>query len=716
MDEQSQLLSGAARGLILFLLATNLFSPVHGQTSAGSGQGASNGSSQAGTADQGGVDAGSLDKLLDLAEKDVGQLSQVNVAGHTGSPSLDQPVSTVERQESTVGQTPAAVFVITNEMIRRSGVTTIPDALRMVPGLEVARVTSNTWAISSRGFNMRFSDKLLVQIDGRSVYDNQFGGVYWDVQDVLLEDVERIEVIRGPGATIWGANAVNGVINIITKKAQDTQGVLMQAGVGTHDQGFTNARTGGRMGDDLYYRVYGKWFERGPGILDDMAATDDWRQARGGFRMDYNASASDAMTLQGDYYNGYSGDMTYFANPNPPFVTLDRNSVHVTGENILYRWKRTRDEDSDWTFQSYYDRTERHYPLSELGINRDTMDLDFQDRFPLGSRQDIIWGCEYRFTQDAIQNAPFSLSYNPDHRFDNLFSFFAQDQITLVQDRWFFTTGSKFEYNDYTNFEFQPTVRLLWTPTKRHSIWCAVSRAIRMPDRSSDNMQMRLPPVETDPLPVFPEIVGNPGVRSEELLAWELGARVQATERFSWDLALFYNQYDKLLGATPGEPYFESPAYMIQPYVFGNTSWGETYGAELAANYQVNEQWRLKTAYTYLAIFLHSLPDTLNFTIEGNNPINQLYLQSSWDLGRNLEFDLIGRYVDTLLVFPDPVPNYFVMDTRLAWHARKNLELSVVGRNLFNGTFYEYNSSVSELGLVGTKIGPEVYGQVTWRY
>lgn len=713
MEARTRLIRGAIRGLVILLPLVILVGQACAQTPAGANQAAAGTPSQAADGAQEGADAGNIDKLLDMAEKDVGQLSQVHTSGKTGSPSLDMPVSTVARQESTVGQTPSAVFVITNEMIRRSAAKEIPEILRMVPGVDVAKINSNTWAVSIRGFNMRFAGMLLVQIDGRTVYDLSFGGVYWDIQDVLLEDVERIEVIRGPGATIWGANAVNGVINIITKKAQDTQGALLQAGGGSYERSFTNARVGGRMGQDLYYRVYGKWFERGPGEIPNRVATDDWRQARCGFRMDYDASLSDAMTLQGDYYNENRGDMSIAPNPSFPFMSQHNNIVQLSGKNILYRWKHTFDDDSDWTFQTFYDRTEEHYSIDSFLRNRETGDFDFQHRFPLGSRQKIIWGGEYRLTQDVILPAPFIMFYTPDHRFDNLFSFFLQDEITLVEDRWYLTAGSKFEYNDYTNFEYQPTVRLLWTPTKQYSIWGAVSRAVNTPNRSTDDIHIRRP--VSPLLPVFSMINGDHGVVSSELLAYEFGIRVQPTERFSWDLALFYNQYDKIKGLVPRGRYIEPPGYLIYPYYFSNTAKGETYGAELALNYQVNEQWRLQGTYTYLQMFLNSRAGSRNIINEGDNPANQVYLLSSWDIGRNWEFDLIGRYVDTLLTAPQPVPSYITMDTRLAWHARQNLEVELVGRNLCRGSFYQFTND-SMVGLIATEVSPEVYGQVTWRY
>jgi iron complex outermembrane recepter protein len=718
MDVQSTLYSSAATCLFSIILTALVTAPVKGQTAAEPNRVDENIFAGAADASSQNVDAGSIDKLLELADKgDINQLSQVKVSGQTGSPSLDMPVSTVARQESTVGKSPAAVFVITNEMIHRSGAVCIPDVLRMVPGVQVAQIASGEWAISARGLNSQYANKLLVQIDGRTVYDLFFGGVIWDVQDVMLEDVERIEVIRGPGATIWGSNAVNGVINIISKRSQDTQGVIVQGGAGNHERGYTNARVGGRLSEDMTYRIYGKWFDRGPSYLPEGGSADDvWHQGRTGFRMDYEADDSNTMTLQGDYYDGNTVTLTPNQIPLSPF-SVASNEGHVSGENILYRWKHTIDDDTDWTFQTYYDRTERHFYYPDYALNRDLFDLDFQHRFPLGTRNEIIWGCGYRFTQDSFFESPassFFITVDPPQRFDNYFSYFLQDQITLVPDRWFFTAGSKFEHNNYTSFEFQPTARLLWTPTERHSIWGAISRGVHVPTRQTDDSTVRLPAVATVPMPTFPLIFGNRGLRSEELLAYEFGMRVQATERFSWDLALFYNQYARLISNLQGTPYVEPPAYLDIPYLYENGMAGETYGAELAANYTVSERWRLQCAYTYTRLFMHLDPGMVMNVNPGETPNNQVYLQSSWDLGSHWQFDLIGRYVDALLTTtPQAIPSYLVMDARLAWHNRKNMEVAVVGRNLTHGFYSEFTPLTSQ---VAYKVGPEVYGQITWRF
>ena len=682
-------------------------------------------------ADQPAGQSGKLDRLLDLADKDVGQLPQVKVGGQTGSPSLDTPVSSVSRQESTVGHSPAAVFVITNEMIRRSGAKEIPEVLRMVPGIDVAKIDSNKWAVTSRGFNGRFANSLLVRIDGRDVYTPLFGGTFWDVQDVLLEDVERIEVIRGPGATIWGANAVNGVINIITKNAKNTQGVYVESGAGTYEKGYTSARYGGKISDDLNYRVYGKWFDRGSGFDPDGAAYDAWNQTRGGFRMDWNASPDDIINFQGDYYNGYSGDEAVFADlaAPPSYYDLRNGNTHVTGDDVVASWKRVLDDETDWTAKIYYDQTQRHWPVSYgAAEDRNTFDFDFQYRFPLADRHAMICGLECRNTQYSITANDPAFSVSPSHRSDNLYSCFAQDEITLREDLLYFTVGSKFEQNDYTGFEFEPSARLLLTPDKKHSLWASVSRAVRTPTCGECFATDILPPVGFQPMPsppyppktlipIFPVVYGNTNLLSEELMAYEAGIRGQPTDSFSWDLAVFFNNYQRLATGVPGTPIYDPPLMPTRifiPTLIENAMTGNTYGFELSATCKVTERWRLQPAYTFLIMDLRPVPgSTASEDTDGSSPRNEFYLQSSWDLGDRWELDVTGRYVDSLPAMG--VPKYIVGDIRLAWHANKNLEFSVVGRNLFNGSFYEFGND-SYMGAQATEVQSEVYGQVAWRH
>ncbi|MBN2578600.1 MAG: TonB-dependent receptor [Pirellulales bacterium] len=653
-----------------------------------------------------------MDKLLNLVDKDIAQLSQVKVGGGAGSPSLDTQVSTVSRQESTIGKTPYAVFVITNEMIRRSGAKTIPDVLRMAPGVEVAQIDSNKWAISIRGINWRFTNHLLVQIDGRMVYTPLFGCVFWDVQDLLLEDVERIEVIRGPGASIWGANAVNGIINIITKNAKNTQGAYVESGTGTEELGFSSVRYGGGNGDDFHYRFFGKWFERGPGFLPDMIAADDWRQARGGFRMDWEPGNDDAFTFQGQYYNGYSGSLAILPQFSDPYYQMVTNDEHVSGEDVILHWKHRIDEQSDWAAMVYYDRTERHWLKYNMGENRDTFVADWQHRFPLGERHEVIWGVNYRTTRGEAQDSTF-FGMIPPERSDYFLSYFAQDQITLVEDRWYLTLGSKFENNSFTGFEYQPTVRVLWTPDHKRSIWGAVSRAVRIPSWAEVNGYALLAPIQTDPVVVYPFIMGNPLMISEELIAYECGYREQTTERFSWDLALYLFDY-RHIGTVQFDYPIPGPDFWIMPGMFANKLIGQTYGFEWTGNYRVTPHWTLRGNYTFMILTFNPVPGSKTpEAYEGESPRNQFYLQSSWDLGRNWELDLTGRYVDSLPY--EEVPSYFAADLRLAWRPRKNFEWSVVGRNLLAGAHPEYGNDLY-FGTIRTEVQEEVYTQLIFRH
>lgn len=660
-------------------------------------------------------DAGGMDSLLNMAEKDAGQLSQVSVGKNSQAPALSTEVSSVDRTPSTVGRSPAAVFVITNDMIRRSGAMTIPEVLRMAPGVNVARIDSNKWAVSVRGFNGQFANKLLVLIDGRSVYTPLFAGVIWDVQDVLLEDVERIEIIRGPGASVWGANAVNGVINIMTKKAKDTQGAFVQSGGGSQERGFTNMRYGGAAGD-MNYRVYGKWFERGRTIEPGEFAEDDWRQGRGGFRMDWDPGKQglDTLTLQGDYYDGYSGSENLLPSQSPPFVQQPTYDAHVSGANVIGRWSRTISDTAAWQFQMYYDRTERHFGPSFNGQNgqqfdydRDTIDVDFQLRFQPALRHRIVTGMGYRWTRDWLTNSPNVFELNPAKFNINLLSGFLQDEIMLSEDLLYFTAGSKLLTNTFTGFEYQPTGRLLLTPDEYRSIWCSVSRAVRTPSRAEETATVTLLPVSTSPFPVFPQFTGARGLAAETLMAYECGYRAQPITEFAWDVALFYNQYDKLSGSNPGAPFFSGPG-MILPLTTANNADAEAYGVEVGADFIMLDNWKIRAAYTYLSIFLHPGNDA-----EGQNPHNQFYLQSSWDLGNHVQLDMIGRYVDALQTLG--VPSYLVGDIRLAWRPRPTFEAFVVGRSLFDSSHPEFARD-QFIGTTTTDIPAEVFGGITLRW
>lgn len=576
---------------------------------------------------------------------------------------LNLEVTTVSRQESTVGQSPAAIHVVTQEDIRRSGVTSIPELLRRVPGMSVARVDANKWAVSARGFNDRFANKLLVQMDGRTVYSPIFSGVFWDTMDYVLADIDRIEVIRGPGASVWGANAVNGVINLITKSARDTQGGLLSGGSGTEEQGFATIRYGSELSDETYYRLYAKGFNRDESFGVSPAPFDQWSGIRGGLRVDSQPSEANALTLQGDYFHSNAERMDFRPQPTSPFVYTNAEQEISNGANVLARWTQAVDGESSWTLQAYWDHIKRRSTGDILVFSMDVLDVDFQHQFALSERHNIVWGLGYRAMDAALTDSRFNgfiLRWDRHDRRLNLPSAFVQDQIAIMPDRLSVTLGTKVEHNDLTGFEVQPTVRVLWTPGKDQTLWAAVSRAVRTPTLFEDQRSVTQTPVSPAPgVTIFPRIVANPDLESEEMLAYELGYRMQTTPAFSVDAALFYNVYDELKVFAPqGTTTLGAPAgTRFQILAHQNQMRGETHGLELGAKWNPLDWWQLYAAYSLLKMSLHadaSLPAMSRATsaaAERQSPEQQVYLQSSWDLPGDMELDLTGRFVDGLTGF-----------------------------------------------------------------
>lgn len=445
-------------------------------------------------------------------------------------------VSTVSRHEEFLLNAPSAVYVIGQEDIRRSGLDSIPELLRLSPGVNVARINANKWGVSARGFNSRFANKLLVLMDGRTLYTPVFSGVYWDVQDYLLEDIAQIEVVRGPGGTLWGANAVNGVINIQSKSAMDTQGVLLNSELGTHRQG-GGVRYGGKLADDVYYRVYGRGFWHDDFRLPDGSeGSGEWWSQFEGFRLDWQPTENDLVTFQGDGYYTEAGDRVLVASPAPPYNMFAEEHAQAEGFNLLSRWTHSFSEDSDYRFQLYFDRTDRRNLIIDSEIN--TVDLEYQQRFSVGTRNEVIYGGNYRYVFDEIEGS-FNATYTPAHRQDQLFSVFLQDKLTLVEDRLWFTAGSKFEHNDYTGWELQPSGRLTYKPAEEHTFWGAVSRAVRTPSRFEHDTTANIA-FPTTPN-VITRISGDRRFISETLDAYELGYRSMPWKTVYFDVALFFH-------------------------------------------------------------------------------------------------------------------------------------------------------------------------------
>lgn len=611
-------------------------------------------------------------------------------------------VSIVSGRPERLGDTAAAVFVITAEDIRRSGATTLAEVLRMVPGLSVGRIDTAMWAISARGFQNQFGNKLLVLIDGRTVYTPLFSGVFWESQDIVLQDIERIEVVRGPGATTWGANAVNGVINILTKRAEDTQGAYVGVVAGDQQQQWV-ARQGGRLGETGAYRLYTKLHRDdslpvAPGFDDSISS---WYGGRAGFRVDRRAGDSDLM-VQGEFFRE---------------IPDDRNP---TGLHLLGRWESRNGDGSVDTLQGYYNRFgTKSYLLDQL---EDTLDLEYRWQGAPLDRHTLSAGAGYRWIRSDIEPKDSSQVREPVRK-DSLFSAFVQDDIRLVEEQLYLTLGAKLEHNDYTGFEVQPSARLRWSLNDQQTLWAAVSRAVRTPSRSESDMTLNneigeatVPILGT--IPVSISLMGHRDMEPEELIAYEAGYRWQASPRLSLDASLFFNDYDQLrsveLAGPPRLTPFPSPE-LIQDAVVGNQLKGQTYGLELVADYQPYNGWRLQGAYSLLRMGLELLPDssdTLSKPIEEESPAHQWTLRSSMDLRDDLEFDLWLRYVDDIPALA--IDHYLTLDARLGWRVAQHLDLSLVGRNLLDSPHGEYTqfASVNQLH----EVTREVYLMAEWRF
>jgi len=623
---------------------------------------------------------------------------------------MDVEITTAAKKEEKLFETASAAYVLTSEDIRRSGATSIMDALRMVPGLHVARINANKWAISARGFNDEFADKMLVMIDGRSIYTPHFGGVRWDSYDVMLEDVERIEIIRGPGGTLWGANAVNGVINIITKSAKDTQGVLLSGGAGTEEQGFGAVRYGAALGENTNFRVYSKYFDRADsGQTTGANGRDGWDILRGGFRIDHDPTEQDQWTLLGDIYEGDVGQLgTEYALTAPISQPYTHQNT-LSGGNMLARWKRCFSPDSDMMLQVYYNRERRLERVFSESLN--TYDIDFQHRFPLQHGHEITWGLGYRLDRHSL-NGSFGYSLDPRQADMDLYHGFVQDRVSLVPDRLALTVGTKVLHHHSTDFEFQPSARLLWTPDERHTLWAAVTRAVKTPSRHDTGGTTSWGVFSMGPFTISQEAYGHRHIDPEEVLAYELGYRTKATDKLILDVTGFFNDYEEIM-VTERQANIAMPGNTIWPNMLGNNLHGETYGLEIAATYQAAKNWRLNAGYTFLQMQLH--PDrpsvTRDAAEEGQSPHNQFHLRSLYDLGDDLELDLSLNYMDNL---PEgDIPHYLRFDARLGWHLTENLELSLVGQNLFDKRHPEFGG---EAGQTATEAEQGAYLKLTYRF
>jgi iron complex outermembrane recepter protein len=630
-------------------------------------------------------------------------------------------VTSVTKEPQKLLRAPAAIEVITAEDIRRSGATTLPQALRLADNLQVAQINAHDWAISARGFNADLANKLLVLIDGRAVYTPLYGGVLWNVQDYLLEDIDRIEVISGPGGTVWGANAVNGVINIVTKAARETQGLYAYTAAGNQLEEQGGIRFGAQLAPDVYFRAYGKYTDEGAEITSTGADADDsWHIARGGLRLDRETGV-DQFTVQGDGYSGHE-------------AMAGIGHSDLSGVNVLGRWTHSG-PDNTWTsLQAYYDHAyltqpypavarstfESGFPASLLTDALDTYDLDFQDHFHFGSRQKLAWGLGYRATREANYDLS-QIRFAPPVLNQALYSAFVQDEIELASTLYL-TAGSKLEHNDYTGSEIEPSVRLQWNVRPAELVWAAVSRAVRTPSRYDHDLYAPSGLGAPPPLQLPTLIVqNNPDFVSETLVAYEVGYRAELGSRLTGSLSTFYNDYHDLRSVTP------TPTTLFYPYpypvYFQNNLEADTYGFELTVSWQLLDWWRMRVGYNLLRENLRLRPGTIDATGGTNDtadPQQQFALHSRMNLPHNLSWDAALRWVDSFQIDHGPtagpvvgiVPSYFGLDMRLAWQFSSRLEVSLVGQNLL----HEYHVEYGFPSPTREQIVRSVFAKLTWGF
>jgi iron complex outermembrane receptor protein len=624
-------------------------------------------------------------------------------------------VTTPSKEPVKAFQTPAAIFVITGEDIKRSGATSIPEALRLAPGVEVARIDSNKWSIGIRGFGSRLSRSVLVLIDGRTVYTTLFDGTYWEVQDTFMDDIDRIEVIRGPGGTIWGPNAVNGVINVITKNSKDTKGMLANAGGGNYEQGFAGYRYGGGNGDDFSWRAYVKGFTRAPEDHPGGRNFDDWREWQTGFRMDWAEPKRGDFTLQGDLYMEKAGESVQATSYTAPYSQIVYGNEALSGGNIMGRWQKTLAGGSDIQLQIYYDRTNRLEP--NVQDIRNTFDVDFLQRFRVPGRQEISWGLGARAAHADNPTVVSGLTFVPAIRTDQLYSAFLQDEIGLIDKRLTFIAGTKLLRTNFTGFELEPSGRLLWTPSDKQTFWTAFTHAVRTPSDVEENFYLLgFVGIAPNGTPELARFNANPNFAPEQLNGYELGYRRLIGKNISLSMASFYNHYHDLLDEEITGGFFledtPPPVHLLLPAQFRNGLLGYTKGVEVVPEWRPTSFWRLRGSYSYLHMNLGRSPGSGDIGtapgIVGSSPQHEAWVQSSFDVTKVIQLDLTYRYVSAL---PGQlVPAYSTGDVHFAWRFRPEFEIALVGQNLLQPSHPEFGGDPGP--LVGIK--RSAYAKLSW--
>jgi iron complex outermembrane receptor protein len=645
------------------------------------------------------------------------QLSPSGLADASLEELMNIEVTSVSKKAQRLSSTAASVFVITAEDIRRSGLE-LPEVLRLAPGVQVARVETGRWAVAIRGFNNDFSNKLMVLIDGRSIYSDVNPGVMWDMVHVAADDIERIEVIRGPNAALWGENAVNGVISVITKSAKSTQGALVTAEGGSETEGRGTARFGGELGSNAFYRVGGHYADTAPLVSDGgSASVHGWNSSSVDLRMDWNPTAQNSVEVSGQGYHSVLGHDVTAPTASNPFPSVVDAQEHSFSANLMARWQHDISEQSSvegrisWSHMDYGD--------ANVPQRATTVDAEFQHHILLGDRNDLIWGLEYK---DATAEMTPTLVFKvlPSHSDRKLGAIFAQDEITLVPDKLRFVVGVRTSYDTAARLQIEPTGRLLWTPRMNLTTWTAVSRAVHTPSVLEQNLSATLAAIPLQgPAFALLTLASNPDSRPESALSYEAGQRIQVSPALSFDLSAFYTIHQHLLGQESLAPYFVPAsgidlAHLVLPEIQTNVRYGASEGYELSATWSVAPRWKLAAGSDWLRIHTHDYPGMIatdTVTDGGTSPHIQYELRSNLDLTRKLEFDTAVYYVSALP--EEKVPSHFRLDVRLGWRMTQQIELSAGVKDALDPQHPEmYSQRLS--GLEG--IQRNCYGKLTWRF
>lgn len=630
---------------------------------------------------------------------------------------MDIQVSSVTPQEQRLIQTAAAVYVLTREDIRRSGANNLPDLLRLVPGLQVASIDANKWAVTSRGFNGRFANKLLVLVDGRSVYNSVFSGVFWEQLNILMEDIERVEVIRGPGAAMWGINAVNGVINIITRAAKDSVGGFLAAGAGATDRALLGARYGAPISDRAHYRLSMKYLKRTEFATPAGGdAQDDWQSLGGFFRLDYDRSPEETLSLRGDVYRS-GGSQTINAAFLSPIVRPIEDEVNSAGGSAMLRWEKRPSEGNRTTVQTYYDYWQRDEYYGDGGYH--TLDTELQQHWQLDAKNNLAVGAGYRLVRGE-NLAKANVSFVPEGKTTHLFSLFGQHEFQLVPDRWVATLGFRLQHNSYSGIEYQPSLRTIWTPSTRQSLWWSVSRALVSPSRAFHDVRFEFDPGPFAPLGAVGKLTGNPEAQAPSVWSYEAGYRTLFGTRLTLDFATFYSQLNHDFSVTSVPPFLEAGPLprLVIPLKYDNGLKGDSYGGEAVAGWSAMPWWQLNAGYGWLrtsirpqtpqTVVIDGLVDRAN---QGVSPRHQVHLRSSFELPARLSLDLALQHVSRLRA--TLISARTRLDGRLSWQFTRGGELSLGVANALDNQTLEFRP---EDYSIPSEVKRSVYTKLDWRF